>query len=141
MTYSTTVIAAARRVSDVFASGCDRCDMADLDLLESEGLMDQRLVEHPSDTLEIGDYAWFFNDQGDQLLKAIRGEVERDAEQRPDPIAQAREDALREAADSVRELQRELGDHNEYFWWNYALKNADLAILALIDTGEEPGDG
>lgn len=78
MSYSTDVIAAVRRVSDVFASGCDRCDMADLDLLESEGLMYQRLVEHPSDTLEVGDIAWFFNDQGDQLVKAIKGEEERE---------------------------------------------------------------
>ena len=74
MSFSADIIAAARRVSDIFASGCARCDMSDLDLLESAGLMDQRFVEEPSDTLEIGDTAWFFNDRGDALVSAIKGE-------------------------------------------------------------------
>lgn len=74
MTISLDVIAAARRVSDTFATGCDRCDLFDLDLLESAGLMEQRIVEHPSDTLEIGDNAWFFNQAGEDLILAINGE-------------------------------------------------------------------
>jgi hypothetical protein len=71
--YSLEVITAAKRVSDTFANGCDRCDLDDLDLLEANGLMTQGIVEEPSDTLEEGDTAWFFNTVGAQLVGAIQG--------------------------------------------------------------------
>jgi len=72
MNYSLPVIAATKRVSTIFAEGCDRCDITDLELLETNGLMDRGVVEQPSDTLEEGDTAWFFNANGDALVAALR---------------------------------------------------------------------
>ena len=71
MNYSREVIAAVRRVLDTFEAGCDRCDATDLDLLENVGLMYRGIVEFPSDTLEIGETAWFFNIEFDELVLAI----------------------------------------------------------------------
>jgi hypothetical protein len=71
MNYSLQVIAATRRVSAIFSEGCDRCDIDDLDLLEASGLMVQGVIEQPSDTLEEGDTAWFFNADGDALVLAL----------------------------------------------------------------------
>jgi hypothetical protein len=73
MTYPIEVISAASRVGAIFADGCDRCDIDDLEALQSAGLMTVQPVEQLSDTLEIGDEAWFFNAAGDALVAAIRG--------------------------------------------------------------------
>ena len=72
MNYSLPVIAATKRVSTIFAQGCDRCDIDDLDLLEANGLMVQGVIEQPSDTLEEGDTAWFFNADGEALVLALK---------------------------------------------------------------------
>ena len=72
MSYSLPVIAATKRVSTIFSQGCDRCNIDDLDLLEASGLMYQGVIEQPSDTLEEGDTAWFFNADGDALVSALK---------------------------------------------------------------------
>ncbi|KIC42205.1 hypothetical protein RA27_02075 [Ruegeria sp. ANG-R] len=71
--YPPEVIAAAKRVSSILTSGCDRCEMDDLDLLHSNALMTIGPVEHASDTLEEGDTAYFFNEAGDRLVAEIQG--------------------------------------------------------------------
>ena len=78
MMYSLDVIAAAKRVSDIFADGCDRCDFADLDLLHYEGLMTIGRVEHASDTLQEGDKAYFFNQAGEALVNSLKGGYDGD---------------------------------------------------------------
>ena len=72
MNYSIEVISAASRVGEIFSNGCDRCDVDDLELLQAAGLMIVAPVEEPSDTLEIGDEAWFFNQDGQALVAAIQ---------------------------------------------------------------------
>ena len=73
MMYSLDVIAAAKRVSDTFADGRDRCELADLDLLHYEGLMTIGRVDHASDTLQEGDEAYFFNEAGEALVTSLKG--------------------------------------------------------------------
>lgn len=70
---SQEVIEAAIRVAQIFATGCDRCDGADLTMLEKAGLMDQGICDDTfgQDTLEVGDPMWTFNDKGKALLKSL----------------------------------------------------------------------
>lgn len=68
---------AAIRVAQIFAADCDRCDGADLELLEKAGLMDQGVCDDDfgQDTLEVGDAMWTFNDAGKAFLKSLCIEI------------------------------------------------------------------
>lgn len=70
--YSIDVIRAATRVGRIFASGCDRCDFDDLELLESAGLMTTSICRKATgDSLEKGDTMWTFNEAGQALVAAV----------------------------------------------------------------------
>lgn len=73
--YSLEVIKAAGRVGRIFADGCDRCDMEDLDLLEANGLMTRTRCTDPfgQDSLEKGETMWMFNADGEALVASILG--------------------------------------------------------------------
>jgi hypothetical protein len=71
--YSLEVIQAAGRVGRIFASGCDRCDRNDLEILENAGLM---IVSKCSgleglDSLKKGESMWTFNEAGSALVASI----------------------------------------------------------------------
>lgn len=70
------VNAAAERVGRIFDQGCDRCDSADLELLEKAGLMDVGVCSDTfgQDTLEIGETMWTFNAKGKALVKKLLGQ-------------------------------------------------------------------
>lgn len=77
-TYTTHVIAAAKRVSAIFEFGGDRCDYHDLDLLHFHSLMTKRRCTESDaarlDSMEPGETLYEFNEEGDALVAAIRGE-------------------------------------------------------------------
>lgn len=71
------VLDAAKRVAEIFASGCDRCDGRDLELLERAGLMVQSECSDTfgHDTLEVGEPMWSFNAKGTALAKSLGVEL------------------------------------------------------------------
>jgi hypothetical protein len=71
--YSLSVIEAARRVALITDTGADRCDMQDLDLLESVGLMAQNVTEVDTDTHVVGDTLWVFTQEGTDLTDVLLG--------------------------------------------------------------------
>ncbi len=73
MAYRKAVREAAKRVGEIFADGCDRCDAHDLDLLEKSGLMDQGICQDNfgQDTLEVGETMWTFNKKGLALVRRL----------------------------------------------------------------------
>ena len=72
--YSNLIIEAAKRVHKIFDEGCDRCDFADLEMLEAAGLMDRTICRDTfgQDTLELGEPMWTFNARGKTLLAKSR---------------------------------------------------------------------
>jgi hypothetical protein len=70
-TYSIEVIKATARVARILDKDCDRCDLADLLMLQEAGLMATDVCQISSDTLHEGDEMWVFTAAGNELAAAI----------------------------------------------------------------------